>query len=241
MKKIYVNNNQTTYMSIIEHLEELRYRLFIVLIIFLTITITCIINIKNISFILEEPALGIKFLQLAPGEYMFVSIKIAIYLGFILSSPFAIYQIILFILPGLTNKEALYIIPTLITSIVLFFTGIIFSYKILIPAALNFLINYGSDIIEPIWSFEEYFNFILMLSFSTGIAFQIPIIQIFLGLFNIFSSNQMLIYWKYIVFISTIIGAILTPSTDPITQIFMSSAILMLYISGIVILKALKK
>nr|QCI05846.1 Sec-independent protein translocase component TatC [Dasysiphonia japonica] len=240
MKKIYTNNNETK-MSIFEHLEELRQRLFIVLILFLVTTSIFIINIKSISYILQQPALGIKFLQLAPGEYIFVSIKIAIYSGIIFSSPFAIYQIIMFILPGLTKKEASYIIPTLITSICLFFIGVIFSYKILIPAALIFLINYGSDIVEPIWSFEEYFNFILLLSFSTGIIFQIPIIQIFLGIFNILSSNSMLKYWKYIIFISTIIGAILTPSTDPITQIIMSSVILILYISGIIILKTLKK
>nr|YP_009295313.1 sec-independent protein translocase-like protein [Dasya binghamiae]AOH77325.1 sec-independent protein translocase-like protein [Dasya binghamiae] len=240
MKNIYSNNDQN-YMSIIEHLEELRQRLFIVLIIFLVTTTICVINIKTISFMLEQPALGIKFLQLAPGEYIFVSMKIAIYTGIIFSSPFAVYQIILFILPGLTSKEALYIIPTLIISILLFFAGIIFSYKILIPAALSFLITYGSEIVEPIWSFEEYFNFILLLSFSTGIIFQIPIIQVLLGLFNVLSSNQMLQYWKYIIFISTIIGAILTPSTDPITQLFMSSAISILYITGILILKTLKK
>lgn len=240
MRKIYIQDNPQN-MSILEHLEELRERFFMVLIIFCTITTLCLINIKNISFILQEPALGIKFLQLAPGEYIFVSIKMSIYAGIVFSSPFAIYQIILFILPGLTNKEASYLIPTLITSIFLFFLGIIFSYKILIPAALNFLINYGSDIVEPIWSFEEYFNFILLLSFSTGLAFQIPVIQLLLGFFNILSSNNMLEYWKYIIFISTIIGAVLTPSTDPITQIFMSLAILALYFTGILILKTLKR
>nr|QCI09042.1 Sec-independent protein translocase component TatC [Inkyuleea mariana] len=233
--------NAKIEMSILEHLEELRYRVFITLIIFFITTIISFFYIKNISYFLQQPALGIKFLQLAPGEYLFSSIKIAIYTGFILSSPFSIYQIILFITPGLTKKEAYFLIPILISSIILFFIGIFFSYTILAPAALTFLINYGAEVVEPIWSFEQYFNFILLLLFSTGITFQIPIIQIVLGIFNIFSSQQMLSSWKYIVFISTIIGAILTPSTDPITQIFMSSAIMMLYLSGILVLKTLKK
>lgn len=228
-------------MSIVEHLEELRGRLFIACSIFCIITIVCLVYIKNISYIVQRPALGIKFLQLAPGEYLFVSIKIALYAGFIFSIPFIIYQIVLFILPGLTHQEILYIIPILIASIILFFTGIFFSYIIIIPAALNFLINYGSDIIEPIWSFEEYFNFIFLLSLSSGIAFQVPIIQILLGIFNIISSNKMLKYWKYIIFICTIAGAIITPSTDPITQIIMTLALLILYISGIFILKLLNK
>lgn len=240
MKKLYKNNDQTN-MSIIEHLAELRGRLFIAFSLFCIITILCLIYIKDISYILQAPAFGIKFLQLAPGEYLFVSIKIALYTGFIFSSPFSIYQIMLFILPGLTNKETSYLIPALIASILLFFTGLFFSYKILVPAALNFLINYGSDIVEPIWSFEEYFNFILLLLFTTGISFQIPIIQILLGYFRILSSNDMLKYWKYVIFISTIISAIITPSTDPITQIFMTCAILILYLSGIFILKTLNK
>nr|YP_009500269.1 Sec-independent translocase component C [Gracilariopsis heteroclada]AXE43431.1 Sec-independent translocase component C [Gracilariopsis heteroclada] len=233
--------NKNKEMSILEHLEELRQRMFNAFIIFIIITTICFIYMKNISYILQQPAIGIKFLQLAPGEYLFTSIKVAIYTGFLISSPFTIYQISLFILPGLTSKESNFIIPILLSSIILFFTGILFAYILLVPAALNFLISYGNDIVEPIWSFEQYFNFILLLLFSTGIAFQIPIIQIILGILNIFSSQQMASYWKYVTFISTIIAAILTPSTDPITQIVMSLAILFLYTSGIFVLKTLKK
>nr|YP_010198623.1 Sec-independent protein translocase component TatC [Gracilaria pacifica]UAD87039.1 Sec-independent protein translocase component TatC [Gracilaria pacifica] len=233
--------NPNTEMSVFEHLEELRQRILIASIIFFIITITCFAYMKNIAYILQQPAIGIKFLQLAPGEYLFTSIKVSLYTGFLLSSPFIIYQIILFILPGLTKKESKLIIPILSTSIILFFSGIIFAYKILAPAALQFLISYGNEIVEPIWSFEQYFNFILLLLFSTGIAFQIPIIQIILGTLKIFSSTEMYTYWKYIVLSATIIAAIITPSTDPITQIIMSLAILILYSSGIIILKILNK
>nr|QCI08709.1 Sec-independent protein translocase component TatC [Sphondylothamnion multifidum] len=240
MKKIW-HSNQDQEMSIVEHLEELRERLLISFLFFIIITIICLIYIKNISYFLQEPATGIKFLQLAPGEYLFVSIKISISLALIISSPFILYQIILFILPGLTQKEIQKIIPLLISSIILFFIGIIFSFTILIPTALNFLISYGADIVEPIWSFEEYFNFLIVLLFSTGLTFQIPIIQIILGIFNIYTSKKMLQSWKYVVFISTILGAIITPSTDPVTQIFMTSTIILLYFSGILFLQILKK
>jgi len=233
--------NTNMEMPIIEHLEELRNRVFFCIIIFSIITMISFFEIKNITYLLQKPAYGIKFLQLAPGEYLFASIKVSIYTGFLLSLPFIIYQLMRFIIPGLTDQEKRYLIPLLIGSILLFFTGIIFSYIILIPAALNFLINYGSDIVEPIWSLEEYFNFILLLLLSTGIIFQVPVIQIILGIFNIFSSNQMLKSWKYIIFISTIIGAIITPSTDPITQVFMSFAIILLYFSGCIVLKSLNK
>lgn len=233
--------NNKGEMSILEHLEELREKILASLTVFCLITFICFMYNKNISYLLQQPAIGIKFLQLAPGEYLFASIKVAIYTGCVLSSPFTFYQIMSFIIPGLTKKEVRFLVPALIGSIVLFFIGLAFSYKVLAPAALSFLIEYGAEVVEPIWSFEEYFNFILLLMFSTGIAFQIPIIQIVLGILEIFSSQQMLSYWKYIVFVSTIIGAILTPSTDPLTQIFMSSAIIMLYFIGIVVLKSINK
>nr|YP_010951979.1 Sec-independent protein translocase component TatC [Laurencia obtusa]WMP12918.1 Sec-independent protein translocase component TatC [Laurencia obtusa] len=241
MKKTYYNKKDKNHMPIIEHFIELRERILISLMVFIATLTISIIYSKQITFIIQEPALGIKFLQLAPGEYLFVSIKIGIYSALLASSPFSLYQILLFILPGLTKKESSYIVPLLIGSIILFFCGIIFAYKILIPITLKFLINYGSDIVEPIWSFEEYFNFIILLLFSVGISFQIPIIQIILGVTNIINKEKMLQSWKYIVFIATIIGAIITPSTDPITQSLMTIIILLLYFSGILSLKIIQK
>jgi len=228
-------------MSILEHIEELRTRTFKATIFFIISTFISFSYIKDISYILQQPAIGIKFLQLAPGEYFFSSIKISSYTGLIISSPFIIYQIVLFILPGLTATETKFFLPILITSICLFFTGIYFSFKILIPAALHFFIEYGAEIVEPLWSFEQYFDFILLLLFSTGLAFQVPILQIVLGLMGIISSNQMLESWRYILLFTTILSAILTPSTDPITQLLLSCAILLLYFAGIFILKFLNK
>jgi sec-independent protein translocase protein TatC len=83
-------------------------------------------------------------------------------------------------------------------------------------------------------------EFILVLFYSTGLAIQIPIIQILLGLLNIVSAKQMLGSWRYIILVSTIIGAILTPSTDPLTQLLLSMAILLLYFSGVGILFLIK-
>ena len=118
--------------------------------------------------------------------------------------------------------------------------GITFSYYTLVPAALHFFLNYSQEVIEPFWSFDQYFEFILVLFYSTGLAFQIPIIQILIGLLNIVSANQMLSAWRYIILISTILGAFLTPSTDPLTQLLLSLAILLLYFAGLGILFLIK-
>lgn len=233
--------NNDFRMSVFEHIEELRYRAIKATIFFGIASLISFSYVKEISFLLQQPAAGVKFLQLAPGEYFFSSIKISSYTGLIISSPFIIYQIVLFILPGLTKDETKFFLPILVSSIFLFFSGICFAFRILIPAALHFFINYGSDIVEPIWSFEQYFSFILILLISTGFAFQIPIIQIIMGLSGIISSKAMIEYWKYVLLLSTIISAILTPSTDPITQILLSLAILSLYLAGTITLRLLNK
>ena len=92
-------------MSLSDHLEELRQRAFWSVSIITTFILISIFSVKSIVKVLQEPALGIKFLQFAPGEYFFASIKIATYTGLLLSSPFFIYQIILFVLPGMTKNE----------------------------------------------------------------------------------------------------------------------------------------
>jgi sec-independent protein translocase protein TatC len=223
-----------------EHIEELRQRIFLLFWIILLLTCIAFIEVKDLVKILELPVQNVKFFQLSPGEYFISTIKISFYTGLLFSSPFVIGQLILFLLPGLTKKETKIILPLLLSSLILFGLGLAFSYYTLIPAALNFFLNYSEEVLEPFWSFDQYFEFILVLFYSTGLAFQIPIIQILIGLLNIVSANQMLGAWRYIILLSTILGAILTPSTDPLTQLLLSLAILLLYFSGLGILFLIK-
>nr|YP_009369847.1 sec-independent periplasmic protein translocase [Boldia erythrosiphon]ARO90535.1 sec-independent periplasmic protein translocase [Boldia erythrosiphon] len=220
-------------MSAVQHLEELRQKILYSVLVSLILAIITFFNVDSIIKFLQQPASGIKFLQLAPGEYFFSTIKVSFYSGIIFSIPFWSYQIMVFVFPALTKKESNYLIPLILISVVLFLSGLLFSYLILIPAALRFFINYGSNFIQPLWSFEEYLNFILLLLVSTGIIFQIPILQVIVGILKVVSVNKMLSIWKYVVVISTILGAIVTPSTDPITQMLLSFAVLLLYLIGI--------
>ncbi|MBD1841075.1 twin-arginine translocase subunit TatC [Coleofasciculus sp. FACHB-64] len=224
-------------MSLFDHLEELRRRIFYALIAVAFGVVGCFLFVKPIVQLLEVPAQGVKFLQLAPGEYFFVSIKVAGYSGLLVASPFILYQLILFVLPGLTRRERRLVGPVVLGSGVLFVGGLAFAYVALIPAALNFFISYGADVVEQLWSIDRYFEFVLLLMFSTGLAFQIPIIQLLLGFLGIVSSGQMLSGWRFVILGAAILGAILTPSTDPLTQSLLAGAVLGLYYSGIGLVK----
>lgn len=228
-------------MSLFDHLEELRQRIFFALIAVVVGVVGCFIAVKPIVQLLEVPAQGVKFLQLAPGEYFFVSIKVAGYSGLLVASPFVLYQVIQFVLPGLTRRERRLVGPVVLGSTFLFAAGIVFAYIALIPAALNFFINYGADVVEQLWSIDRYFEFVLLLLFSTGLAFQVPIIQVLLSLLGIVSSGQMLSGWRYVVIAGVVLGAVLTPSTDPLTQSLLAGAVLGLYFGGIGFVKLIGK
>lgn len=226
-------------MSLFDHLEELRQRIFYALIAVGVGIVGCFALVKPIVQLLEVPAQGVKFLQLAPGEYFFVSLKVAAYSGILVASPVILYQIIAFVLPGLTVRERRFLGPIVFGSSILFVAGLAFAYVALIPAALNFFISYGEDVVEQLWSIDRYFEFVLLLMFSTGLAFQVPIIQALLGLLGIVTSKQMLSGWRYILVGAAVLGAVLTPSTDPLTQGLLGGAVLILYFSGIGLVKVL--
>ena len=236
-----LKSNLNLELPFTEHVEELRQRSFHVLAILILLSCIAFIDIKPIVQLLEIPVQNVKFFQLSPGEYFISTVKIAFYTGILLTSPFLLSQLTFFVIPGLNSGEKKLILPLLIGSTVLFFISLGFSYFVLIPAALQFFISYSSDVIEPLWSFNQYFDFILVLFYTTGLAFQVPIFQIILGILGVVSGRGMLKQWKYVILVATIIGAILTPSTDPVTQILLSGAIVLLYVFGAGVLVILNR
>jgi sec-independent protein translocase protein TatC len=228
-------------MSFTDHLEELRMRLFYSVIAVVVGAIGCFTIANQLVSLLEVPAKGVKFLQLTPGEYFFVSVKVAGYGGILVATPVILYQIIQFLLPGLTRRERQLVLPVVIGSSFLFVGGLAFAYYLLIPAALNFLVSYGADVVEQLWSIDRYFEFVLILLLATGLLFQVPVLQILLALLGIVSSGQMLKGWKSIVVGAMVVGAVVTPSTDPITQSLLAGAVLGLYFSGVGCVKLLGK
>lgn len=233
------NASKELEMPLLDHLAELRTRIFYAIAAVVVGIIGCFVFVNKIVYFLEIPAQGVKFLQLSPGEYFFVSIKVAGYSGLVVAAPMILYQIVRFVLPGLTLKEKKLVAPIVFGSSILFIAGIAFAYVALIPAALNFFISYGANVVEQLWSIDLYFEFVLLLLFSTGLAFQIPIVQALLGLVGIVSSQQMLSGWRYVILGALVVGGVLTPSTDPLTQSLLAGAVGGLYFGGIGLVKLL--
>lgn len=222
----------TTQLYTFEHISEIKQRIFYVLIFLSLTTITIFSRIKIVVQLLESSVTKIQFFQASPDEYFLSTFIISISAGFILCIPFALGQSIFFFRPALSLYERKIINLLLGSSLFLFFLGLAFSYFVLIPAALNFFIFYSSEVLEPFLSFEEYYKFITSLFISTGLVFQLPIIQVILSLIKLINPKEILNFWRPFLLISTILGAILTPSADPLTQLLLSLALFLLYLLG---------
>ncbi|CAI9096100.1 OLC1v1032173C1 [Oldenlandia corymbosa var. corymbosa] len=221
-------------MTIFDHLEELRERIFVSVLAVGAAILGCFAYSKDLIVLLEAPVReqGVRFLQLAPGEFFFTTLKVSGYCGLLLGSPVILYEIIAFVVPGLTRAERRFLGPIVLGSSVLFYSGIVFSYLVLTPAALNFFVTYAEGVVESLWSIDQYFEFVLVLMFSTGLSFQVPVIQLLLGQLGLVSSEQMLSIWRYVVVGAVVAAAVLTPSTDPLTQMLLAGPLLGLYLGG---------
>jgi sec-independent protein translocase protein TatC len=116
---------------------------------------------------------GVKFLQLSPGEFFFTTLKVSGYAGLLIATPTMLYEVVAYILPGLTKSERKVLAPVIFGSSILFYIGLLFSYEILTPAALTFFVSYADGAVESFWSIDQYFEFVLVLMLSTGLAFQV--------------------------------------------------------------------
>ena len=167
------------------------------------------------------------------GEFLFVSFKVAGYGGLTLALPYVLFQLLAFVLPGLTVSERRLIAPAVAGSAVLFLAGLAFAWWALVPAALRFLVTYGADVVEPLWSIERYLDFVLLLMLATGLAFQLPVLQLLLGVLGLVRWRTMLSAWRWVVLGAALAGAVLTPSTDPITMLLLAGAITALFLIGV--------
>merc|ERR1712238_184222 len=199
-----------------EHVEELRQRIFLIVGIILLFTCFAFVEVKSLVKILELPINNVKFFSIITGRIFYFNNKNSL-----------LYWLTFFK-------------PICNWSINFIWFRVSFFVLYVSPSRIKLFLNYSEEVLEPFLSFDQYFEFILVLFYSTGLAFQIPIIQILVGLLNIVSPKQMLGAWRYVILISTILGAILTPSTDPLTQLLLSFAIILLYISGLGILFLIK-
>jgi len=241
LDRLSTQPSKRIYLSFGDHSQEFRDRLFQILCLLGICLICCLGNIRSLTVIIQQSIEGVKFFQPSPEKYLLLSLEISFYASLLLASPFIAVSGLCYFLPAFMPRERKAITSLVGISAVLFIIGILYANKILIPTTLTFFLSYTKELLEPLWSFEEYSRLSLILYLSSVLIFQIPIIQLIFSFLGITSSRIYANISKYILLGSTVIGAFLTPSTDPITQTILAGAIILIYGLGTTLVLLLEK
>ncbi len=217
------------------HLVELRRRLTYAAISVLVTTAVAFVFHEQILILLMEPAQQFVdipnekpiFTELT--EFISVAAKTSLLVGFFVSLPFVLYQIVMFVAPGLNPKERKFLYVLMPVSVLAFLAGAAFGYRVLFPPMVNFLLNFGSDVATPLISIRSYVNLMLTLLFWMGLIFEIPVVIFFMAKIGLVTPEALARNRRYAIVVAFILGAVITPTFDPINQALVAGPIIVLY------------
>lgn len=234
------SNEAMPAMSFLEHLEELRRRLIYSIIAVAVGFFACWGYAENIFGLMQRPimealkrnGLTEKLVYLSPTEPFNLYLKIGFMAGVFVAAPFILYQVWMFISPGLYRNEKRYVMPFMVSTIGLFMAGGWFGYKLVYPAALDFLIGYGKQF-QPMITIGEYTDLFLTVILGLGVVFELPILVFFLALMGVVTAGWMWRNVRYSILVIFIIAAILTPTTDILNMCIFAAPMIGLYLLSI--------
>lgn len=227
-------------MSFLEHLEELRRRIIYCIVAVAVGFFACWGYADNIFSLMERPimealrrnGMAEKLVYLNPTEPFNLYLKIGALAGLFVASPFVLYQVWMFISPGLYRREKRYVFPFMFSTVGLFVAGGYFGYKLVYPAALDFLIGYGKQF-QPMITIHEYTDLFLTVILGLGLVFELPILVFFLALMGVVSAGWMWRNVRYSILVIFVIAAILTPTTDILNMCIFAAPMIVLYLGSI--------
>ena len=226
-------------MTFLEHLDELRRRIFFSLIALVLGTGACWFFREQIFLFLKQPGdatiTDFELVYTKVTDTFTIWLKVAVAGGIVLSLPFILTQVWFFISPGLYRKEKRYAIPFLLSGTLLFLTGGSFAYLIILPASLGFLVNNLGESLTPMIMAVDYFSFVVLILVGMGAVFQLPVVVAFLSLFGLVTPRFLWKHFRYAVLIIFIVAAIVSPTADAMNLTFWAAPMIVLYLISIVV------
>jgi len=230
-------------MSFMEHLSELRLRLRNAALVFLVAMIVSFVFVKKYFEVLTKPAQDawrmslpdkeIVFHFQSPTEPFWVYTKLAMYTALLVSSPFIMWELWKFIAPGLYKKEKRMALVVTLATAGCFIGGALFGFFVLCTPALAYMLSFAEQMgnfrIEPTIMMNEVVGFMLAMLLGTGVAFELPVVLAVAGWIGLITSRQLWKFNKYSLVLSAVVGGILTPSPDVLSQLLMAGPLFLLY------------
>jgi sec-independent protein translocase protein TatC len=235
LTQISTKSLQDAAMPMVEHIAELRNRILIsTLVLALGIGVGFYFSLPFIQILKDMAPKSIVFIQLSPGEVLMSSMRISFYTGFALAAPVILYNILKFVLPGLLGREKAMVLWSVLGGTLLFGAGVVFAYFMVVPTAIEFLVDYGQTIAQTHLSIENYISFCSGLLFVTGGMFELPMVLFLLSFTGLITSRKLLQEWRWATVIIFIAAAIVTPTQDPFTMSIVGFAMVLLYALSII-------
>jgi sec-independent protein translocase protein TatC len=229
-------------MSFFDHLVELRKRLISAL---LSVGVGMILGLavakRVIGFVilpmmaaLRANHIDPKIYYTNPAGYVSLYINLGLYLGIALAMPWVLYQIWLFVAPGLYKHERKAAASFIVSAMFLFLCGIAFGYFVMLPQVLTYVISFADQgPIQPLININEYFSLILVILLGLGVIFELPVVVFILSLFGIVTPRFMMKNFRYAMLLITVAAAIVTPTPDATTMLIFMAPMVGLYFVGV--------
>ena len=224
-----------------QHLAELRRRVLICVVAVIIGSAVAFVFFEQLIELLVRPA---RDLNLDDGgqlvftevtELLTTAVKVSFVAGLVLAMPIVLYQVVMFVAPGLTGRERRYLFGFMPGAMLAFVSGVAFGYFVLTPPALHFLLTFGGDVAVPLIRVSNIINLMIRLLFWMGVAFETPLVMYLLAQLGIVSARGLARFRRYWVVVAFILGAIITPTFDPVNQGLVAIPLLVLYELGILL------
>ena len=228
-------NDAQLRMSLLGHLDELRRRLVRVAIAFVVAAaVGFAIAGPGLEF-LKQPYGTSQFITLGPTDSVVAYFRVALMVGGILAIPVITYQALMFIVPGLTERERRYVLYSIPFVTLLFVVGVVFAWALLIPPAIGFFNNFMPELFVAQWTADRYLGFVTALLFWMGVAFETPLIAFVLSILGILTPMILLKQWRIAIVGAAVAAALITPTVDPVNMMLVMGPLIALYALSIVL------
>ena len=215
-------------MSLLDHMRELRGRLFKAVIAIVVGAAIGLMFSNQILHLLILPY-GSKIVTIAPTETLTNTFVVSLTFGAALAMPVVIYQILAFVMPGLLPNEKKWVLIGVPTATLLFVIGALFAWFIMLPPAIGFLTTINTDVFEVQLRADDYIPFVTGILFWIGVAFEMPVVIFVLARFNVVTARVLAKQWRYAVVFIAVLAALITPTPDPVNMTLVMAPLLVLY------------
>jgi len=227
-------DNGEAAMSILEHLRELRSRLLKATVALAVTTLLTSYFAGDIIKFLIQPY-GNRLQTLGPTENVITYFRVALLSGAALAMPVIVYQILGFVIPGLTRAERRWLYISVPFTTLLFVIGILFAWLVMVPSAVGFLANFRQDLFLNEWTANEYISFVVSIAFWIGVSFQTPLVTFILAKVGLVTPGFLARNWRFAVVVIAVLAAVITPTVDPFNMALLMLPLLGLYVLSIVL------